>query len=168
MKMQFIVLLAAASLAISGVDAMAGHKPGQMQGRQSGAGSAAESIHDDVNKHLACPHCGMDREKFAHSRMLITYSDGSSVGVCSIHCAVTELKTGKGKVLKSVEVADLNTKKLVDAEKAAWVIGGSKKGVMTRTAKWAFAKKSDAMVFVKSNGGKLATYKEAFALAEKD
>jgi nitrous oxide reductase accessory protein NosL len=110
----------------------------------------------------------MDREKFAHSRMLITYTAGSSVGVCSIHCAATELKAGKGKTVRVVEVADLNSKKLVDAEKAIWVIGGSRKGVMTRTPKWAFAKKDDAAAFVSKNGGKMATYKEALTLAEKE
>lgn len=67
-----------------------------------------------------------------------------------------------------VEVADLNSKKLVDAEKATWVIGGSRKGVMTRTPKWAFAQKDDAVAFVNKNGGKLATYKEALTMAEKE
>lgn len=128
----------------------------------SGSGCA------DVEEHNTCPHCGMDREKFAHLRMLVTYSDGSSVGVCSIHCLVTELKGNKGKPIKTVEVADLYSKRLVDAEKATWVIGGDKKGVMTRTAKWAFAKKDDAVAFVVKNGGTLATYKEALALAEKE
>ncbi|MDD2308955.1 MAG: nitrous oxide reductase accessory protein NosL [Desulfuromonadaceae bacterium] len=127
-----------------------------------------ESTYADVKMHQACPHCGMDREKFAHSRMLITYSDGTSVGVCSIHCAVTELKANRGKKIKMVEVADLDTKKLVDAEKAIWVIGGSKKGVMTRTPKWAFAHKADAVAFVGKNGGQLATYKDALALAGKE
>ncbi len=130
--------------------------------------AASGSSHADVEKHNACPHCGMDREKFAYSRVLVTYSDGSSGGLCSIHCLVTELKGNNGKPVKVVEVADLNTKKLVDAEKATWVIGGSKKGVMTRVAKWAFAKKEDAVAFIQKNGGTLATYKEALALAGKD
>jgi hypothetical protein len=110
----------------------------------------------------------MDREKFSYSRLLITYTDGTSAGVCSIHCTATELKASKSKTATSVEVADLNSRKLIDAEKAAWVIGGSRKGVMTKTAKWAFAKKDDADAFVKKHGGKSATYKEALALAEKD
>lgn len=128
----------------------------------SGSGCA------DVEEHNTCPHCGMDREKYAQLRMLITYSDGSSVGVCSIHCLVTELKVNKGKPVKSVEVADLYTKRLIDAKKATWVIGGNKKGVMARTAKWAFAKKDDAAAFAAKNGGTVATYKEALASAEKE
>lgn len=168
MKNHLAALIAAVSLALGGGAALAEQKPGHMGSHQHGAGVAAESVHADVKAHQSCPHCGMDREKFAHSRMLVTYADGSSAGVCSIHCAATELKAGKGKTVRVVEVADLNSKKLVDAEKATWVIGGDRKGVMTRTPKWAFAKKDDAAAFVSKNGGKPATYKEALALAEKE
>ena len=34
-------------------------------------------------------------------------------------------------------------------------------GVMTKRAKWAFAKKGDAEKFVTENGGKLASFDEA-------
>ena len=146
---------------------MAGQLPGHGAHEQT-TETTVGANHADVEKHKGCRHCGMDRGKFAHSRMLITYSDGQVVGVCSIHCAVTELKAGKGKTVKTVEVADLNTKKLVSAEKAIWVIGGSKKGVMTRTAKWAFTENDAAAAFIKMNGGTLATYREALASAEKD
>jgi nitrous oxide reductase accessory protein NosL len=168
MKKQLAVLVAAVSMTICGGAALAEHKPGHMDGPQHGAMTAGESDHADVKMHKACPHCGMDREKFASSRMLISYSDATSAGTCSIHCAVTELKANKVKTVKTVEIADLNSKKLVDAEKAVWVIGGSRKGVMTRTPKWAFAKQEDAASFIKKNGGRLATYKETLALAEKD
>ena len=33
----------------------------------------------DQVKHPSCPYCGMDRTKFAHSRVLITYDDGTTV-----------------------------------------------------------------------------------------
>ncbi len=58
-------------------------------------------------------------------------------------------------------MADYNKKNLIDAEKAFWVIGGKKPGVMTKTAKWAFADKKDADAFIKENGGKLATFEDA-------
>ena len=112
----------------------------------------------------SCKHCGMDRTKFAHSRMVVTYTD-SSVGTCSINCVVTELKESK-KEVQSFQVGDYNSKKLIDAKTAAWVIGGNKKGVMTKVAKWAFAEKSDAEAFVKLNGGKLATFDAALNAAE--
>jgi nitrous oxide reductase accessory protein NosL len=116
----------------------------------------------------ACVHCGMDRTKFAHSRMIVTYTDNSSAGTCSLNCVVTDLSKNKGKTVKSFQVADFNTKQLTDAKSAAWVIGGSKKGVMTPVAKWAFADKKDADAFIKANGGKPATFDEALKAAEKE
>jgi nitrous oxide reductase accessory protein NosL len=156
------------SLALGCGLAAAGHKSGHPDEKYAAAVAAGESIHPDLNAYQACPHCGMDRNKFAGSRVLITYADGTSVGVCSLHCTVTELKTNRNRMVKSVEVADLNSKKLIDAEKAAWVIGGGKKGVMTLTPKWAFAKPYDAAAFIRMNGGRFVTYEDALILAEKD
>jgi len=165
--MNNVLLVTIVALVLSRGVALANQMPGHT-GHGHTIEASAGSNHADVVKFKSCPHCGMDREKFSYSRMLITYSDGSSVGVCSLHCAVTELKANKVKSVKVVEAADVNTKILVDAEKAIWVLGGSRRGVMSRLAKWAFAKKDDAEAFVKKNGGRVATYKEAFALAEKD
>ena len=116
----------------------------------------------------ACVQCGMDRTKFGHSRMIVTYKDGSSAGTCSLNCVVTDMSKNKGKTVKSYQVADYNTRKLTDAKTAAWVIGGTKKGVMTQVAKWAFADKKDADAFIKANGGKPATFDEALKAAEKE
>jgi copper chaperone NosL len=123
---------------------------------------------DKVEAPDACVHCGMDRTKFAHSRMIVTYTDGSSAGTCSLNCVVTDLVQNKGKSVKTFQVADYNSKKLIDAKSAAWVIGGSKRGVMTPVAKWAFADKKDADAFIKANGGKAATFDEALKATEKE
>lgn len=122
----------------------------------AGTSGAAEKVETPA----ACKLCGMNRTSFAHSRMLITYTDGSSVGTCSLQC-VSETEIPKGKTIASVKVADYGTRKLVDAKKATWVIGGDKPGVMTEVAKWAFGRKADAEAFVKKHGGTLATYDEA-------
>jgi nitrous oxide reductase accessory protein NosL len=123
---------------------------------------------DDVRTYAGCKYCGMNREKFAFSRVLIEYDDGTSVGLCSIRCAAVDLANNLDKAPKSIRVGDYGTRQLVDAEKAFWVIGGSKQGVMTRQAKWAFANKADAEKFVKENGGKLATFDEALKAAYDD
>jgi copper chaperone NosL len=123
---------------------------------------------DDIKQFPSCKYCGMDREKFGHSRMLIEYDDGSSVGTCSVHCAAVELALTIDKTPKTIMVGDLNTKKLIDAEKAMWVINGNKPGVMTKRAKWAFEKKEDAEKFIKENGGSLSTFDEAVKLAYED
>ena len=57
---------------------------------------------------------------------------------------------------------------LIDAETASWVIGGSKPGVMTKNAKWAFADKADAEKYQRENGGRLATFDEALEAGYKD
>jgi nitrous oxide reductase accessory protein NosL len=123
---------------------------------------------DKVEAPDDCKLCGMDRTKFAHSRMVVTYTDGSSSGTCSLNCVVTDMKTVKDKTVKSFQVADYNSRKLIDAKSASWVIGGSRKGVMTQVAKWAFADKKDADAFIKANGGKPATFDEALKAAEKE
>ena len=119
---------------------------------------------DDITKHAECPYCGMDRAKFAHSRMLFQY-DKSEIGFCSIRCAAVDMALTLDKVPTFYGVGDYGTKKLIDAEKAYWVIGGDKMGVMTREAKWAFANKKDADAFIKAHGGKHATFEQAFEAA---
>ena len=123
---------------------------------------------DDVAKQASCKYCGMDRKTFAHSRMLVTYEDGSSMGTCSLHCTAVELALNIDKTPRSIEVGDFKTKKLIDAEKAFWVIGGSKTGVMTKRAKWAFENKADADAFIKENGGKPASFDEAIKASYED
>ena len=123
---------------------------------------------EDIAKIPSCKYCGMDREKFNYSRMLTTYSDGSEFGACSLHCAALDLALSLDKSPKSIQVADYNTKKLIDAEKASWVIGGKKPGVMTKVAKWAFEKPEDAMAFVKENEGKVATFDDAMKTTFED
>ena len=131
-------------------------------------GTVCYATETKVEAPDACVHCGMDRTKFGHSRMIVTYEDSSSAGTCSLNCVVTDLSKKKGKKVKSYQVADFTTKKLIDAKTASWVIGGSKKGVMTKVAKWAFADKKDAEAFIKANGGKAATFDEVIKASESE
>jgi len=128
----------------------------------------ASFAQEDVKQSPSCKYCGMDRQKFDFSRMLIEYDDGTSVGVCSLHCAAVELATNIDKTPKAIMVSDLSTKKLVDAEKAFWVLGGSKPGVMTKRGKWAFEKKENAEAFIKTNGGSPVTFDGAIKAAYED
>jgi hypothetical protein len=110
----------------------------------------------------------MDRQKFDSSRMLIEYEDGTSIGVCSLHCAAVELATNIDKTPKAIMVADFGAKGLIDAEKAFWILGGSKPGVMSKRGKWAFEKKENAEAFIKSNGGTLASFDDVIKAAYND
>ena len=123
---------------------------------------------DDIAKHPACPYCGMDRAKFAHSRMLFEYDKGAGLGTCSIHCAAVDMAFMIDRSPVNMWVGDYKTKKLVAAEKAHWVIGGDKMGVMTRRAKWAFENKKDAEGFISVHGGKPATFEEAIEATYAD
>jgi hypothetical protein len=123
---------------------------------------------DDISKHPACPLCGMDRAKFAHSRIYIEYDDNSTIGTCSIHCAAIDMAVNIDKSPQIIMVGGFNTKMLINAEKAIWVVGGKKMGVMTRRAKWAFENKKDADEFIGAHGGKLASFGEAIEAAYAD
>jgi nitrous oxide reductase accessory protein NosL len=125
-------------------------------------------VHGDIQKYASCKYCGMDREKFAHSRVVIEYDDGSVVATCSIHCASVELATSIDKTPKAILLGDYGTKDLIDGEKAFWVIGGNKMGVMTRRAKWAFGTEEEAVKFVKTNGGTLTAFDEVMKAAYED
>jgi copper chaperone NosL len=133
------------------------------------AGPARADHHlTDVKEAPACKYCGMDRAKFAASRMVIEYDDGSKVSACSLHCVAVELANQIDKTPAVIRVADLNGQALLDAEKAVWVVGGSRPGVMTKRAKWAFADRAAAEAFVKQNGGAIATFDEAIRGAYED
>ncbi len=112
----------------------------------------------DIKIHPECKHCGMNRQQFAYSRALVEYDDGTAVGTCSVHCLAINLALSTGKTPKAMMAADYYSKKLVDAERAFWVLGGKKAGVMSIKGKWAFEEKKDATKFIKENGGQLATF----------
>ena len=123
---------------------------------------------NDIDEFRSCSNCGMDRKAFGYSRMLVNYKDGTRVGVCSLHCAVTDIDAKKGRSPASLMVADRDTRSLIDSEKAIWVIGGNKRGVMTQRAKWAFTTKNAAQSFVDSNGGKIVDWETALLAARED
>ena len=122
----------------------------------------------DIQKDPACKFCGMDRTRFAHTRMVVEYDDGTSLGTCSIHCMAIELATNIDKTPSSMKVGDFNSNKLIDVEKAFWVMGGNKPGVMTKRAKWAFENKTDAEKYVADNGGSLSTFDDVMKATYED
>jgi len=119
-------------------------------------------------KQKACGYCGMQLDQYGHSRILITNEDGSEAGLCSLHCAAVDAAVNIDKTPKLVQVGDYNAKKLINAENAAWVLGGNKPGVMSKRGKWAFENKTDAEAFVKDNGGSIAGFDDAMKAAYED
>jgi copper chaperone NosL len=123
---------------------------------------------EDIKKAPSCKYCGMDRDKFTHSRASLEYEDGTVVSVCSLHCAAVGLSMNAEKTPKAIWAAEYNTKRLIDAQKASWVVGGKKPGVMSRRAKFAFEKREDAEKYVKENGGMVAPFDAALKYAFAD
>lgn len=123
---------------------------------------------DDIDTHRSCSFCGMDRKAFGYSRMLVIYDDGSGVGVCSLHCAVIELETNKARRVRSLLVADRDSRVLLEAEQAFWVTGGEKRGVMTENPSWAFSTKAAAEAFIKQHGGRLSPWEDVRAAARDE
>lgn len=128
----------------------------------------AQQVPDDIVAHKTCKYCGMDRGVYDFSRMLIEYTDGTSVAFCSLHCASIDLANNIDKSPKTIKVADFKEKQLIDAEPAFWVVGGSKPGVMSKRGKWAFEKKEHAENFVKTNKGNLVFFEDAMKMAYED
>jgi nitrous oxide reductase accessory protein NosL len=133
-----------------------------------GGAARADQHLEDVKEHAACKYCGMDRAKFASSRMLIEYDDGTKLGACSLHCVAIDLAVQIDKTPTAIRVADMGTQVLVDAEKAVWILGGKKPGVMTKRGKWAFAEKAAAQAFRKENGGTIVSFEAALRAAYED
>ena len=131
-------------------------------------GNALWALDNDIKEIPSCKYCGMNRETFSHSRMLIDYSDNTKEGLCSLHCASVDLALNLDKAPKTIQVGDYGTKALINAETSFWVIGGSKPGVMTKRAKWAFEARPAAEAFAKENGGALAGFDEALKATFED
>jgi nitrous oxide reductase accessory protein NosL len=133
------------------------------------AGVALADHHlGDVKAGPSCKYCGMDRAKYSSSRMVVAFDDGTKLHACSLHCAAVDLATQIDRSPTTLQVADMNTQELVDAEKAFWVLGGSKPGVMTKRGKWAFGEKGAAEAFVKENGGAIVSFDDAMKAAYED
>jgi nitrous oxide reductase accessory protein NosL len=131
-------------------------------------GLLAAQTKEDIDLHKDCKYCGMSRGMYEYSRMLIDYEDGTNAPLCSLHCAAVELANSIDKTPKAIRVGDFNGKQLIDAEKAFWVAGGTKPGVMSKRGKWAFEKKDDAESFMKANQGKIASFEEVMKMAYED
>jgi hypothetical protein len=74
----------------------------------------------------------------------------------------------KGLKLDDIKVVDITTLKFIDASKAFYVVGSSKKGTMSMVSKYAFASKADADAFAKENGGKVLGFEDTLKIAKAD
>jgi len=123
------------------------------------------TILQEGNAKMFCPECGMALPMFYKTNHAATV-DGKDKQYCSIHCVVEDIK--KGSKLTDIKVVDVNSLKFIDANKAFYVVGSSKKGTMTMVSKYAFASRVNAEAFAKENGGEVVDYIGAYKAAEAD
>jgi hypothetical protein len=114
---------------------------------------------------MYCPSCGMTLPMFYKTNHAATHGDHTEQ-YCSLHClAETNMKNNGS--LKDIKVVDVTTLKFIDASSATYVVGSSKKGTMSMTSKYAFAKKADAKAFAKKFGGKVENFENTYKIAAK-
>ncbi len=113
----------------------------------------------------SCYECGMKLPMFYKTNHAAKDVKGEVRQYCSIHC----LARHKHKENTTDEmVVDLKSLKFIDATKAFYIVGSSKKGTMSRVSKYAFLNEKDASQFVEKFGGKVMNYEQALFIAEKD
>ena len=142
-----------------------GEKPKKMMKMFQSVPKEKATILQKGDAKMFCPECGMALPMFYKTNHVATV-DGKVKQYCSIHCVVEDMK--KGSKLENIKVVDLNSLKFIDAGKAYYVVGSSKKGTMTAVSKYAFASKVNADAFAKDNGGEVVDFKGAMKAAEAD
>jgi nitrous oxide reductase accessory protein NosL len=113
-----------------------------------------------------CTTCGMSLSRFYKVNHAAKH-DVQTKQFCSIHCLAKE-KSIEHTSLEDILVVDFKTLKFIDTKSAYYVLGSKKRGVMTKTSKFAFASKEDAEAFMKENAGKIVGFDEAYKDALKD
>ncbi|MCD6432949.1 MAG: nitrous oxide reductase accessory protein NosL [Sulfurimonas sp.] len=167
MKKIMVVLLVLSSL-VYAVDKGAGSNTAQVKKQKKMFQSVPMKKATILQKGKAkmfCPTCGMTLPMFYKTNHAANHN-GKIEQYCSIHCLAEEnIKNGAN--LKDIKVVDVTSLKFIDAKKATYVVGSSKKGTMSMKSKYAFAKKSDAKKFAKEFGGKVMGFKGAYKVASK-
>ena len=121
-------------------------------------------IQEGKNKRY-CSICGMDLIRFYKTSHIAEKHD-KKFQYCSIHCLEDHL--GHGVTIKNPMVVDVKSLKFIPVSKANYVVGSKKKGTMSSVSKYAFARKTDAEIFIKKYSGKILSYDEVIDVAQKD
>ncbi|SFV52878.1 Nitrous oxide reductase maturation protein, outer-membrane lipoprotein NosL [hydrothermal vent metagenome] len=104
-----------------------------------------------------CSICGMNIKMFYKTSHTSKLPNGTDRQYCSIRCLVVDMQ--KHKIdLADIKVVDVNSQKLIDANRAFYVIGSDIKGTMAKISKLAFATKDEAEKFAKEHGGEVTDF----------
>jgi nitrous oxide reductase accessory protein NosL len=125
---------------------------------------AKATILQDGKAKMFCPKCGMNLVMFYKTNHAAK-KDSKVYQYCSIHCLLADMDD-KSK-LQDIKVVDTNSLKFIDANKAYYVVGSSKKGTMSMVSKYAFASKEEAMEFANKFGGEVTDFEGALKAAKE-
>ena len=112
-----------------------------------------------------CNVCGMHLSKFYKTNHTTEFKNGHKEQYCSLRCQSVIHKEHKEKI-NTIKVVDTNSLKFIDAKKAFYVVGSSKKGTMSSISKYAFLTKKEAKKFQSKFGGKIHNFKETIKIAQ--
>lgn len=119
------------------------------------------------SKIMRCPNCGMMINMWARTRHSFLHPEGD-LTTCSIRC-LADKTVSSGAGPSNVQVAMyIDPNKMVEVEKAAYVIGSTAAGTMTMKSKIAFADKASAEEFSSSYGGEVVDFQGAFTAAKME
>ncbi|MBN2825126.1 MAG: nitrous oxide reductase accessory protein NosL [Campylobacterales bacterium] len=136
-------------------------EPMMMKMFQSVDPAKAQILQDGKNK-MYCPLCGMTLPMFYKTNHAATHK-GHTKQYCSMHCLAND--KANGVELSDIKVVDTATLAFIDATKAFYVVGSSKKGTMSMVSKYAFGTKEGADAFAKEFGGEVKSFDEALKIA---
>jgi nitrous oxide reductase accessory protein NosL len=163
-KLLFLVTALTTALLAMGDPAtkeMEVNKPKKMKMYQSVDPKKAQILQKGKNK-MFCPLCGMTLPLFYKTNHVATHK-GIQKQYCSIHCLAND--KANGTQVENIRVVDNTSLKFIDATKAFYVVGSSKKGTMSMVSKYAFGTKEAANAFAKEFGGEIKSFQEALKIA---
>ena len=124
----------------------------------------ATLVKTDSSKEF-CNVCGMNLTKYYKTNHVAKFKNGHKEQYCSLHCLAEVHKNHEEKI-KSIQVVDTNSLKLIDAKKAFYVVGSSKDGTMSPVSEYAFLTKEEADKFQKKFGGKIHNFDETLKFSK--
>ena len=126
-------------------------------------------LEDELKKYPKCPHCGMDRTMWNHSRHLVHYDDDLAVGTCSLHCLAISLSINLDRGIKAIYAADFGAegrpRPMINVDDATYLIGSGLGGTMTGKSKMAFGVADKAKAAQDKQGGELGSFDDALKAA---
>jgi nitrous oxide reductase accessory protein NosL len=118
-----------------------------------------------LEKHW-CPISGLSIKKYYKTSHSAKLSNGTQRQYSSIRSLVEDMQE-YGIEKNTIKVIDAKTQKLIDANKAFYLLGSKIKGTLSKKSKLAFESEDDAKEFKKKYKGKIVSFNEALKSAEE-